>query len=89
MAGATVAGVDGCRHGWVVATLGAEDPEPVAATIEVIGSFAALIERLDDENDGLERAGVDMPIGLLDAGRRACDTEARARLDALCQKGHV
>ena len=60
-----LAGVDGCRRGWVVAT-------EVGAT--VVESFAEIVaERFD-------LVLIDIPIGLLDEGRRRCDMEARALL---------
>jgi len=72
--------VDGCRTGWVLAEVPAGGRPPVRATVTVIDHIATVVDRLDDPDDDLELAGVDMPIGLVDAGRRACDTEARARL---------
>jgi predicted RNase H-like nuclease len=60
-----VAGVDGCRGGWVVAT---DDRLFVARNIhEVLALDVAVI-------------AIDMPIGLPDAGPRACDVVARRRL---------
>jgi len=64
----SVAGVDGCRRGWVVATdYGAVS---VAATI-------ADVLALD-----VDVVAIDMPIGLPDAGQRACDVAARRELGA-------
>jgi predicted RNase H-like nuclease len=60
--------VDGCRAGWVVA-LDGRTPEVV-----VVPTFDDVLAL----TDGI--IAVDMPIGLPDAGRRACDTEARRRL---------
>jgi len=54
-----VAGVDGCRGGWIIAT---------TAGVRVSA-------RLDA--GGVTHMGVDMPIGLSDAGPRVCDIEAR------------
>jgi predicted RNase H-like nuclease len=60
-----VAGVDGCRGGWVVAT---GDDVFVAPTIEdVLALDVAVI-------------AIDMPIGLPEAGQRACDVDARKLL---------
>jgi predicted RNase H-like nuclease len=60
-----VAGVDGCRGGWVVATDG---DVFVAPTIdEVLALDVAVI-------------AIDMPIGLPEAGQRACDVAARKLL---------
>lgn len=64
-------GVDGCRGGWVALAAG-------DAQARAFASFAALAEAY--EGDVL---AVDIPIGLLDAGRtgdRACDKAARAAL---------
>jgi predicted RNase H-like nuclease len=59
-----VAGVDGCRLGWVVASLGG---------VKVVASFdEVLAERFD-------LVLIDVPIGL-PGGPRACDLEARAML---------
>ena len=65
MARRGVAGVDGCRGGWVVAHHG---------TVQVLAAFTDVLT-LD-----VEVIAVDMPIGLPDAGPRACDVEARGRL---------
>ena len=56
-----VAGVDGCRGGWVVAH---------AAGIDVVSSLAPLLERF-------AVIGVDMPIGLPDGPHRGADSQAR------------
>jgi len=42
-----------------------------AVHVEVVSTFAEILDR------GLAMVGVDMPIGLPDAGPRACDREAR------------
>ncbi len=68
-----VAGVDGCRGGWVVVTVdagGARRP----ATIEVCATFAEVAAR------SFRAIAVDMPIGLPDAGPRAADVATRAVL---------
>ena len=62
--GPRLAGVDGCRLGWVVAT---DDG------VEVVPA-------LDDVLVQCDAVGIDIPIGLPDAGPRACDVEARRRL---------
>jgi predicted RNase H-like nuclease len=66
----TVAGVDGCRAGWVVAT----EAEGTLA-VEVVGQFSAVLERV--AAGALNAVAVDIPIGLPAAGSRRCDTEAR------------
>jgi predicted RNase H-like nuclease len=64
-----VAGVDGCRAGWVVADS--------ASGVTVVPSFAEILAV------GYDVVGVDMPIGLLTvAGARACDVEARRLVGA-------
>jgi predicted RNase H-like nuclease len=75
-----VAGVDGCRAGWVVvltnsacADIGAD------AEVTVAHDFRAVLDLVRDARV----VGVDMPIGLLDAavpGGRECDRHARRLL---------
>ena len=67
---AWIAGVDGCKGGWVAALRDLE-----AGDI-VFGLFDRLAHLLDGEFRPAVVA-VDIPIGLLDAGERACDREAR------------
>jgi predicted RNase H-like nuclease len=69
-----VAGVDGCRAGWIVVRSRGGD-----RTIAVVPSFADV---LDAARDAVV-IGVDMPIGLLDRavpGGRDCDRLARRLL---------
>ena len=69
--GRSVAGIDGCKAGWVVVRRdenGQFEPPVAVATL-----------------DGLPPANlavIDIPIGLPDSGRRACDLAARERLRA-------
>ena len=73
MRDATVTGVDGCAAGWVAVTLG---PESRTAATWVRIAVAATL-------DGLPLTGVtgiDMPLGLLDAGWRDADLLARRAL---------
>ena len=67
--GRPVAGVDGCRAGWVIVRRDAE------------GRFAAplVVASLDDLPPA-DMIVIDIPIGLPESGRRACDLEARAML---------
>jgi predicted RNase H-like nuclease len=65
-----LAGVDGCRGGWLC-VLAPGDGAPLAAL--VAGSFGALLERLPDDS----LVAVDIPIGLASFGARRCDVEAR------------
>lgn len=67
-----VLGVDGCRGGWVGVRLG--DGSPVALGAPSIG------ELVDAAGPGLACVGVDMPIGLPDAGPRAAEGVVRALL---------
>jgi predicted RNase H-like nuclease len=70
MRDATFTGVDGCAAGWVAVTLG-PGSRPAATTVRI-----AVATTLD----GLPLTGVtgiDMPLGLLDAGWRDADLLAR------------
>jgi predicted RNase H-like nuclease len=62
---APLAGVDGCRGGWVVATI---DGAYVSRSLAAIATSF------------YELSAIDMPIGLPDAWGRAADSEARAVL---------
>lgn len=71
-----VAGVDGCRAGWIVALL---DLDTRALTIRLIARIAE-IERLSEKP---QRIAIDMPMGLADIatkGGRDCERAARALL---------
>lgn len=68
-----VAGADGARSAWVLATL-----TPAGATLEPCADFGAVVALVD--RVGAIRVGVDMPIALPAEGGRAADTEARALL---------
>jgi predicted RNase H-like nuclease len=70
-----VAGVDGCRRGWVLATVG--EDEPRQATVEVVADFCSVVSLVDTGD--ISYVAVDMPIGLPD-GPRACDRAARTNL---------
>ena len=61
----SIAGVDGCRVGWVVAS---DDGTNVRVTVET--SFAPVLQRF-------QVIGVDMPIGLPATWDRAADRAAR------------
>jgi predicted RNase H-like nuclease len=65
-----VAGVDGCRGGWAVAVADAD----TILDVQVVARFADVLAL------GCDAFAVDMPIGLLDRGPRACDVEARRLL---------
>jgi predicted RNase H-like nuclease len=67
-----VAGVDGCRAGWVCFKV---EVTSLAASVAVIELPSLLKNRPSD----LACLGIDIPIGLLN-GSRACDTVARKLL---------
>lgn len=68
--GGRAVGIDGYRGGWVAAIL--DDGGMTWATASVAGIRAIL--------DPDVTTGIDMPIGLLDSGLRACDALARKGL---------
>jgi len=67
-----VAGVDGCRAGWVAFKVEASS---LATSVQVVDLPTLLRNRPSD----LACLGIDIPIGLLD-GSRACDNAARKML---------
>jgi predicted RNase H-like nuclease len=69
MSDVTVIGVDGARGGWLVAVVGADGMswEWTRDVAELFARDAAAV-------------GIDIPIGLPDAGRRWCDGAARRQL---------
>lgn len=85
-----VAGVDGCRAGWLVVVARPAVPLPPRADPEsvpdpvpvdrwewaVLPDLESILERWPD----LLRVGVDMPVGLPETGTRACDRLARRLL---------
>ena len=68
-----VAGVDGRRGGWVVATVELE-PSPTLISLEYVAPLAPVL------SPDLTVVAIDMPIGLSDMGTRECDTAARRLL---------
>lgn len=68
-----VAGVDGCRGGWVGVAL---HDDGTVARVAVARTLDALVEPLGC----CDVLGVDMPVGLLDAGAREGERLARALL---------
>jgi len=67
-----VLGVDACGKGWAGIVLAADEVHGVfGRTIAEVVERARRVVRL-------QVIGIDMPIGLPDAGRRAADVEARA-----------
>jgi len=67
-----VAGVDGCRAGWVCFSV---EVTSLATSVELVDLPKLLSNRPSD----LACLGIDIPIGLLD-GSRACDKAARKLL---------
>jgi len=63
---ARVAGVDGCRNGWVIAS----------------NNECIVVRALDEVIERFDLIGIDMPIGLLREGTRQCDANARRFLGA-------
>lgn len=73
-----VAGIDGCRAGWVVVTTGVGVDSPATVTIDAdIGEVIAALRA-----GRLATIGIDMPIGLTMNGLRAADAAARLLLGA-------
>ncbi len=68
-----VAGLDGCRGGWVLVTAAAAIDGP--SSVERIEDLEVVIDALMAGE--LAAAAVDIPIGLPDVGARRCDLEAR------------
>ncbi|HWF16336.1 MAG TPA: DUF429 domain-containing protein, partial [Acidimicrobiales bacterium] len=75
-----VGGLDGCRTGWVLATVPAHGPvaSEGALTVRVLPALDDVVAAL--ESGDLAAAAIDIPIGLAAAGPRACDREARRLL---------
>jgi predicted RNase H-like nuclease len=63
-----IAGADGYRKQWLVAM----EHAPGRTAIEVVPTIDVLLSRAE-----IEVLVIDVPIGLLDEGRRACDVAAR------------
>lgn len=70
---ATLCGADGCKNGWVLAI-------HELASGDTRAQRASSIEDIFNSIDDLAMLAIDVPIGLPDAGPRACDLEARAML---------
>ncbi|WP_188665318.1 DUF429 domain-containing protein [Tersicoccus solisilvae] len=71
----TVAGLDGCRGGWVLALVEPRRQGLRLRELRVIGSLAEL-----DRAGRLACIGIDIPIGLPERGTRDADRLARAAL---------
>jgi len=68
-----LAGVDGCRAGWVVVRAALPDGSPRAGLL-------AEVDALLLADDAPLLCAIDMPIGLPDSGPRPCDRQARRLL---------
>jgi predicted RNase H-like nuclease len=76
-----VGGLDGCRGGWVLATVPARGQlteHESGAAITVVPFVEDVVRALDAGD--LAAVAVDIPIGLAARDPRACDREARRRL---------
>ena len=73
MPGTLVAGIDGCKGGWVVVTVPVVDNDE--ATVRCVPDLDTVIVGLDYGR--LAAAAIDIPIGLPTDGPRPCDLEAR------------
>jgi predicted RNase H-like nuclease len=71
-----VAGVDGCRGGWICVTARVEDGSLALMDAVVVPDFAGLISA----TQACAAVSVDIPIGLSADGRRQADFEARQRI---------
>ena len=89
--GMRVAGVDACRRGWVAVSLAAVSLAPggPAVAVRVGPSLEALLAPDPDlagttppelDMTGTTIVGIDMPLGLLEAGWREADRAARGLL---------
>jgi predicted RNase H-like nuclease len=65
----TIAGIDGCRAGWLCVF---QQPRAAEVFAKIADVFAAAPE--------LQVLAIDVPIGLTEAGARECDRAARRRL---------
>lgn len=77
MTSQVVGGLDGCRAGWVLATVPAGGAGAAAEALEVtvVADLDTVVADL--ESGRMAAAAIDIPIGLPARERRACDTEAR------------
>ena len=68
-------GIDGCKGGWLVAQtrLSIDSGQHAAHTLFVAENWEKAVEKAD-------LVAVDMPIGLTQVGKRACDVMARKKL---------
>ncbi|HSG90217.1 MAG TPA: DUF429 domain-containing protein [Pseudomonadales bacterium] len=70
-------GLDGCRGGWVVALLRRGAEAPCTPELHVITRIEALDGLLAERRVRPPRCLIDIPVGLVAAGRRSVDDAAR------------
>ena len=70
-------GIDGCPDGWLMVTIEDAD-QPMRVTAQIVPDFIAA-KACPAVRDAAFTM-IDMPIGLMSVGRRACETMARKRL---------
>jgi len=75
---ALVAGVDGCRAGWVVAVAEVTADGPVVRSVDVEPTLGPLLGRV--AGGEVQVVALDMPVGLSADGPREADRAARAAL---------
>jgi predicted RNase H-like nuclease len=77
-----VGGLDGCRAGWLLATVPVrtteDEPGPSAVSVVVLPDLRSVVAAFGSGR--MIAAGIDIPIGLAACGPRACDREARRML---------
>ena len=73
-----MAGVDGCRAGWVVALAEVTPRGPVVRSVEVAPLLGPVLDRVG--RGELEVVALDMPVGLAADGPRDADRATRAAL---------
>lgn len=71
-----VAGIDGCRAGWIVCKLPISKDAQLKPIFEVKASLKEVWDSLEDA----ELILIDIPIGLAEKGDQACDRAAKKRL---------
>jgi predicted RNase H-like nuclease len=74
-----VGGLDGCRGGWVLATLEVGDDAPPSVAVAGVDDFGEVLASVVGRSE-LAALAVDMPFGLPEDGLRAADRAARLRL---------
>jgi predicted RNase H-like nuclease len=78
--GMRVTGLDACRGGWVAVSL-AVSPDGTGPTVTVtVGASLAALLAPERDPAGAAVVGIDMPLGLLEAGWREADRAARRLL---------